>query len=279
MRERRRRCPALWAQAARLAVAAAGCGRLGFETEAQGDGGVTPGRDGSLVVGDAGYLDASLFQDEDDDGIPDQDDRCPHRADPGQEDSDGDGVGDACDPRPDVPGESIVFFTSFDSWGDGWLATYGGPGIPDETSGGSYYADTRGGTYVQLLYWPETAEWDRAEIGVRIGEADPSDRRVALRVTGTNSYECGLFDPGGAPQVRAVAVDQSQSAQLHQGFAQSSGFVQLDFSQETLGCQPSWAGSDRLEMPYVDTLDAYDYEIEFGGVELWLDYFVVIRSE
>ena len=42
------------------------------------------------------------LNDEDDDGIPDDDDNCPLTANPGQEDADGDGLGDVCDNCPDV---------------------------------------------------------------------------------------------------------------------------------------------------------------------------------
>ena len=48
-------------------------------------------------------LEAVLF-DDDDDGVADDDDNCERDANPGQADTDGDGVGDACD--PDSPEET-----------------------------------------------------------------------------------------------------------------------------------------------------------------------------
>lgn len=48
--------------------------------------------------------------DEDGDGCTDLDDNCPHIANPGQADSERDGVGDVCDPNPDEMGDTILAF-------------------------------------------------------------------------------------------------------------------------------------------------------------------------
>lgn len=77
-----------------VAVVAA-CGRLGFDR----------------IPVDA--VQDPLGHDEDDDGIADRDDSCPHMANLDQADGDGDGVGDVCDPHPAVAGDRITMFDPF----------------------------------------------------------------------------------------------------------------------------------------------------------------------
>lgn len=69
--------------------------------------------------------------DEDNDGISDSVDNCPTVANPGQEAAlDDDPVGDACDPRPNLGGDSIAFFDGFNENSDdgpptGWVVATG----------------------------------------------------------------------------------------------------------------------------------------------------------
>src|SRR5258706_9534747 len=78
-----------------MAIVCTGCGRVGFD-----------GTDGSGPSGDGG----PVGHDEDGDGIPDVSDVCPHISDPSQTDTDHDGVGDACDPEPSTPRQTIALF-------------------------------------------------------------------------------------------------------------------------------------------------------------------------
>ena len=95
-------------------IVLAGCGRIGF--------GASP-----LITEDAplddGDSDADAGHDEDGDGVTDADDSCPHV--PGaQTDTDNDGVGDVCDPNPTTLGDAIALFATM------------GPGDQPFTTGG-----------------------------------------------------------------------------------------------------------------------------------------------
>jgi hypothetical protein len=65
-------------------------------------------------------VDAYVDVDEDGDSIRNDIDNCPGIYNPLQEDRDHDGVGDACDPHPDTPGDTIAATAFFNVGFDGW---------------------------------------------------------------------------------------------------------------------------------------------------------------
>ncbi len=83
-------------QAILIALACAACGRLGFDASAV-DASAAP--------------DVLLAHDEDEDGVADVDDVCPHRGGT-QADSDGDRIGDDCDPEPTNPRQRRLLFAT-----------------------------------------------------------------------------------------------------------------------------------------------------------------------
>jgi len=75
----------------------------------------------------------SKTHDEDGDDIADRDDLCPHRAAPEDDDFDGDGIGDACDPRPEQ--EDLRYFFAFEGGATQTLVKAGqvGPGADGDS--------------------------------------------------------------------------------------------------------------------------------------------------
>jgi hypothetical protein len=95
------------------------------------DAGTLPERDAGTVVPPDPSADAGTHNstDSDRDGVPDDVDNCPHTANADQLDTDGDGLGDACDPDIDNDGIDNASDPSPTQTGGGNLAL--GPGRSD----------------------------------------------------------------------------------------------------------------------------------------------------
>ena len=158
--------------------------------------------------------------DRDGDGVNDNEDNCPDIENPGQEDSDLDDVGDACDPDSDSDGDGI--FNDLDncpdvpnqdqtdSDGDGKGDACDPPedtGPPTWPAGSSLTATDVDET-AAVLSWP-AAEDDSGEIALyRIYRLLPSPKEAITEVAGdTLSQSITGLDPGSYYTFKVEAVD------------------------------------------------------------------------
>jgi hypothetical protein len=121
------------------AVLVTGCGRVAFDP--RGDGGTAGDDDAPVDTPLDAAPHGSLTHDEDNDGVADGLDPCPHLAGD-MADGDGDGVGDACDTDNASPRQRITRFESFEAGvpadlnaDPGWVQRSDAIGWPGPTFG------------------------------------------------------------------------------------------------------------------------------------------------
>ena len=245
----------------------AGCGRFGFDarpTDAALD--ATP----CVPVG---------THDEDADGIIDSCDVCPHLADATQADTDGDRVGDACDPEVDLPRQRIALFDPFTSIAD-WTPI--GPVVPEADSvslGGIGLSGSLRRDFV-----PAT---DTLVIGARTFATGTGQRLFALifkEVVNGKAFYCELFEDPDAQLLLTYTLDSMTF--VHPDFVGTSPLangrgalaVAIDATSGT--CRLAWNA-----MTYTAT-GARPSEIDLQVVSLYaenvdvdLDYFLQIRTD
>jgi hypothetical protein len=150
-----------------------GCGRIGFD----------PAIDAS--AGDAEWTDgASATHDEDGDGVVDADDVCPHL--PGSQlDSDSDGVGDDCDWEPNLPRQRFALFATMQ------------PGHPFTIAAGNFIQGDDalrfdGAAYGELEHGLIAGEIE-VDIGVDVIATVGSNtqHQIALGATGSAAVDFG----------------------------------------------------------------------------------------
>jgi hypothetical protein len=258
-----------------VVAVACGCGRVAFESVPDADGAISPGDavDGPALCSPSGH-------DEDADGIDDACDMCPHVFDIGQVDSDGDRVGDACDPEQSTARQQIVIFDPFVALEPSWTnlgATLG----TDEL-----VLDARGGISVQI-HRALIPTHDLFIVGVTTGASDATNHHISLVTypsSGMGHAYCEIYDTGAQAfsQFTWTFNDSTYTSAGRANFtsrlANNSGTFAYEVQPTTVACNPFWQGTNYLGNAARPAIAAERFSIYAENLLVRVQYFIQIRT-
>lgn len=221
--------------------------------------------------------DGAIGHDEDGDGIGDATDRCPHI--PGSTaDSDGDGVGDACDPNPTTPGDRITVFSGLTP---GTSPFDNITGFTEEADGLRHVGD-------RPLRITRPVRNTRIEIGFDIlAIIGTGQHQVAVGAEGSTPYYfTELNESNSTPAFAIVSFDPTNGyltldTVTVPAFHTGRGMLRLDTNATTkkFGSLGGWDGELYMASagtPMFNGGVAFRYAL--NGVDIRINYIIVIDS-
>ncbi len=264
-----------------MCVLPVGCGRFGF-SERTDDGGLTDdARDASDArdaPGDA-FVCVPVGHDEDADGVDDACDVCPHL--PGvQADADGDRVGDACDPEPMNPRQRIVVFDPFETLLPAWSSFGGAVVLGDKLRIGV----SAGARYVTRPYTPGT---DELVVGGATGAAGTGNRVVAITLASSSlaRFYCELFDDTAVSALKFtytfdnVAYTIADEAPAATRIMNGAGRLSLATVGTTATCRSTWHGEDLTASAAIPAITVDVILLYAETIDASFDYFLQIHTD
>jgi hypothetical protein len=224
--------------------------------------------------------------DEDNDGVDDACDVCPHVADVTQLDTDGDRVGDVCDPQPEVPRQHLVYFDPFVTQEPMWTSVPAGAGTVTADE-----AELSGSGGAASWFRPYSVGQDRFEIGVAMSTVVPPTQRSVLALMASSSevsFYCELFDAGtgaGSTFKYTYTLDGSmfvspEVVPVATQFSGGTGTMRFDVEPNGASCATTWRAQP---LSAVGTrpagLEPDNIRVFVENINVRIAYFVQIRSD